>query len=342
VQEALERALEQALAASGRERRHVFARLRPRPEGHIDLESSSPELLAEALPLLRERAGGDLRPVVLPAPPLRGQVAWTAASVAEVRREPRHESEQVSQALQGEPLLPLLHEDGWVLVRMPDGYVGWVRDWHLHLVPEAKAAAFASQCEARIDVPWGPILAEPRPDAVPTGETVLGTRVVVHARRQGWAEIELPSGRRGFLPEPSLRPGTAPWPADVPSLLATLRRFLGVPYLWGGRSPKGFDCSGLVQFAFGLHGLVLPRDSDEQAACGTPVATPAAGDLLFFGATKITHVAVALGPHGFLHARGEVRQNSLDPASPLHDAGLLALHRQTRRVRWPMHRPELG
>jgi cell wall-associated NlpC family hydrolase len=105
-----------------------------------------------------------------------------------------------------------------------------------------------------------------------------------------------------------------------------------VPYVWGGKSPKGFDCSGLVQFVFGLHGVRLPRDSDQQYACGVRVRDPAPGDLLFFGREGVSHVGVALGGRDFLHARGEVRRNSLDPASPLHDAELAALLLGARRV----------
>jgi cell wall-associated NlpC family hydrolase len=133
-----------------------------------------------------------------------------------------------------------------------------------------------------------------------------------------------------------LRTGTGPWPSGAASVAATLRRFLGVPYLWGGRSPKGFDCSGLVQFAYGLHGLALPRDSDQQARCGVPAEGPEPGDLLFFGHERVTHVAFALSEGDYLHARGAVRCNSLRTESPLYDPDLAALWSDTRRVLPPV------
>ena len=111
-----------------------------------------------------------------------------------------------------------------------------------------------------------------------------------------------------------------------------LQSFLGVPYVWGGRSPKGFDCSGLVQFVYGLHGIALPRDSSMQFGTGTPVSgDPAPGDLLFF-ADPVAHVAVQFDAHTFIHARGWVRFNSLDPSHRLHDAALAQQYRGAKRV----------
>ena len=113
------------------------------------------------------------------------------------------------------------------------------------------------------------------------------------------------------------------------SLAATGLKFLGVPYLWGGTTPKGFDCSGLVQRIYRLHGILLPRDSDQQAKFGEPkhVGRPElleTGDLLFFGKseTQITHVAIYLSVNRFLHAHGQVRIGSLDSRHPLYDGKL--------------------
>jgi cell wall-associated NlpC family hydrolase len=120
-------------------------------------------------------------------------------------------------------------------------------------------------------------------------------------------------------------------------LTATGLRFLGIPYLWGGSTPKGFDCSGLVQRIYRLQGLILPRDSDMQAHFGQEKKVDsledlAPGDLLFFGraAQRITHVAMALPDRLFLHAHGQVRVNSVDPAHPLFEASLARDWRLTR------------
>ena len=102
---------------------------------------------------------------------------------------------------------------------------------------------------------------------------------------------------------------------------------MGIPYLWGGNSSKGFDCSGFVQTVFRLMNVDLPRDASQMAEKGTEVPLDDSlenlqiGDLLFFGKTmqRITHVALYLGNHLFIHAEGKVRINSLTPESKVYN-----------------------
>jgi cell wall-associated NlpC family hydrolase len=105
------------------------------------------------------------------------------------------------------------------------------------------------------------------------------------------------------------------------NIVQLVREFLGYPYFWGGRSPKGFDCSGLTQIVFSLYGISLPRDSWMQHRdalfCSDNPIEAQAGDLYFFAdnGTKITHVGFALGEGRIIHARGMVRENSLIPGN---------------------------
>ena len=313
------------------EPRHEFWRLRPLDGGALGLETTSAGLAAAAVAEL-ERVGVRVSAALLPSAAAAAGIAWVAASVAEVRREPRHTAEQITQVVQGEIVIPLLHEDGWLLGRLADGYVGWIRDWHVvFTVPDA-VTAYQQRTNARVAAACLRVRAAPRRDADAVTDTILGTTVCVHQTSRGWADVELPAGRRGWVPEAALREGTAPWPLTLDSLFAMLRGFLGVPYLWGGRSPKGFDCSGLVQFVYGLHGVALPRDSDEQAGAGAAADLPKPGDLVFFGRDRVTHVGIAIEDQAFLHARGHVRCNSLVEGTALHDAELRALWCGTRRV----------
>ncbi|HZM17222.1 MAG TPA: NlpC/P60 family protein [Candidatus Krumholzibacteria bacterium] len=327
-----EASIRAALAAEGLDPRGHFWRLRP-AAGGVQLEATEASFARRGQEALRQQfPGSRVEVVLLPAPELQAQRAWVKASVAEVRAEPKHEAAQTTQALQGEVLEPLLHEEGWLLARLPDGYLGWVRDWHLRWTDAAVPSAFAARTDARIASPLVRLRETPGPGAAPVAESPLGTAVVRRQERDDWVEIELPGGAVGWVRRQALRPGSGLWETAAPSLLDMLQGFLGVPYLWGGKSPKGFDCSGLVQFAFALHGVPLPRDSDQQFGCGVPVQQFTAGDLLFFGRERIGHVGVALDAHRFIHARGEVRRDSLAPDSPLHAPELAAILRGGRRL----------
>jgi cell wall-associated NlpC family hydrolase len=97
--------------------------------------------------------------------------------------------------------------------------------------------------------------------------------------------------------------------------------YLGLPYFWGGNSPKGFDCSGFTKTIYRMNGIELPRDANMQALAGQPVELDSTyshlqpGDLLFFGprTERITHVAMYLGNRRFIHSDGMVRINSFSP-----------------------------
>lgn len=103
------------------------------------------------------------------------------------------------------------------------------------------------------------------------------------------------------------------------SLVACAREFVGVPYLWGGMSPKGFDCSGLVRMVYLRYGLVLPRNASQMARLGREVKPEEMkpGDLLFFGVNgRVTHVGMYIGDGHFIHSSHLVRINAVAPDAP--------------------------
>jgi cell wall-associated NlpC family hydrolase len=123
--------------------------------------------------------------------------------------------------------------------------------------------------------------------------------------------------------------------------LNLFQRFVGVPYLWGGRTPFGFDCSGFAQAFLGFLGIHVPRDADKQFLAGCAVEGEVQpGDLYFFGESRdedllpeapgapprrITHVAISLGSDMVIHSSGRaggVAYNSFDPGSPFYQAWL--------------------
>jgi beta-lactamase class A len=229
----------------------------------------------------------------------------------QLRRGPGHAHELVSQARLGDPLV-LLEEEAeadWVLLRAPDGYVAWGK--RNNVTP---GDAFLP----------GWVVAAP----IATGAADDGAVVQLSAgsrlARRDDGRFAMPDGRTVALADADVRP--AGQVGSPEQLLALAMRFRGLPYLWGGTSGWGIDCSGLVQLCHHVLGVALPRDADQQQAALPPVADPAAllpGDPVFFPG----HVGLWLGGGEFVHAAakpGCVVVNSFDPASPRYDAELRA------------------
>ena len=252
------------------------------------------------------------------------ETAVIRVSVAPVLAARTMNAEQVSQALLGARASILELSARWARIRMEDGYEGWIS--RAYLGPDLPPAAeWVTMTDLWVNL-------RTRPDfRMPVRQTAfVGTRLPLRDRQPGWLGAMLPAGGVGWLEEHrgSVRAaGEQPSSPTPDLLLTTAQRFLGVPYLWGGCSPWGLDCSGFVQLVYRLHGTVLPRDADQQAAVGLPVGIEAEcdtavapGDAVFFCAAeareRITHVGLALGGGEFIHAAGgdRVRINPLSDA----------------------------
>lgn len=226
-------------------------------------------------------------------------------SVVPMFRRPDPLSEHVSQALLGQRVTLQSGSDTWRLIRTPDGYEGWVAAAALTpLLPEWQ------EPWGEIEDLWANLRAQPDYRLAPMTQAPIGTRLPVFAEQEGWLGLLLPDGRKAWTEASRVRrvAAAAHRPATGAALVRTARRFLGIPYLWGGKSPIGIDCSGLVQTVYGLHGIALLRDASQQATQGRRVETPRAGDLAFFHAPedkeRITHVAMMLDRRRFVHASG--------------------------------------
>lgn len=223
-------------------------------------------------------------------------------NVAELWAKPTRKSERVSQLLMGARVTVLESQDGFARVQGPDTYRGWIEERWLAADP----APFAR----RVTAPFAEVRTAPTADArllvrLPGGAAL---RTVGRANG-GWIRIALPGGQSGWAPAAAI--GPAPALADDPATVAVRAAAdcLGTPYLWGGSSPYGFDCSGLVQFCYARAGVTLRRDADIQRSDPrfAPVARPdlRPGDLVFFGAPeRITHVGMHVGDGAFVHAAG--------------------------------------
>ncbi len=254
-----------------------------------------------------------------------------ASSVADVRKTPAHAAELVTQMIYGDAVLPLKDNGEWYLCRLDDGYVGWIRSWHTHAMTADELESVRRKVTHRIASNHATVHSEPGPDALPVTDLVIGTDVAIgESPRRGWKSVTLPDGKSGFISSKSLEKIPRHRRVSRDRLSRDGLRFLGIPYIWGGTTPKGFDCSGLMQRIYRLSGALIPRDADLQSSYGRelPVGQADAlktGDLLFFGKTpeRITHVGMMLSDGMYLHVYGQVRVASLDPRHPLFDARLI-------------------
>ncbi len=187
------------------------------------------------------------------------------------------------QLLTGDAFLVIDRRDGWAFGRADrGGSCGWVAEGDVGpaLPPTHWVAALATH-----------LYPEPRVQARAGDGLSLGAKVRVTAQAGAWAETP-----GGFVPARHLR-RLGSWEADP---VPVAERFVGTPYLWGGNSRLGLDCSGLVQAAWLACGRDCPADSDQQAALGRVVDDARRGDLVFWPG----HVAIVTGPDRIVHANG--------------------------------------
>ena len=222
---------------------------------------------------------------------VEGRVLEVVAPIASLRREPRPDAPLDTEALKGERVTIYdTNEDGWSWGQLAaDGYVGWLPSETL--APSGPAPTHKVAALRTLVFP-GPSIKLPPLEALPLGAKLTVTRV------QECLAVT-PAG--AYLPAAHL----APLDAYETDFVAVAERFLGVPYLWGGKTALGLDCSGLVQVALTACGVACPRDSHmQEAALGEPVATATdfsdlqRGDLVFWKG----HVAMVRDRATLLHA----------------------------------------
>jgi gamma-D-glutamyl-L-lysine dipeptidyl-peptidase len=241
--------------------------------------------------------------------------AVVITNVAPMRAEPGTRAEQVSQALFGETVRVGDRRGDFGLCETPDGYAGWI--WLARLRAIGRGDRYpATGREAIVRRLFAPVTSEPSARADRIALLSVGSRIELAGNcAHGYRAIRLPDGALGWVPAPAIGSLSVTRARNWGTAAARAARlFLGVPYLWGGRSAFGVDCSGLTQLAYGLIGVQLPRDAYLQAAWSGAEAVVRsevrAGDLVFFGGSEdprgrgITHVGLALDGARMIHASG--------------------------------------
>jgi cell wall-associated NlpC family hydrolase len=224
--------------------------------------------------------------------------------VANMYSKPSEDADVVSQAIYGSNVGVVGRQEGWARIRTADDYTGWTPLGALQQgqvyaasgrVAEV-ASLFAHIYRERSVTAHAPLLTVP-----------FETRLEVVAEEQArWIEVRLPDGRAGWVQAGDIAFDARP--LSIPEMLEFSKRFLGLPYTWGGTSSFGYDCSGFAQMLVRRRGVPMPRDAQPQAdwSGAAPVERKdlKPGDLLYFGesAKKITHSGVYLGDGKFIDA----------------------------------------
>lgn len=256
--------------------------------------------------------------------PAHAQWALPHISVAHVRTEPRHGAEMSTQALMGTPLhVDSVTTTGWVAITMPDGYTGYIIGNSLTMLDdeefgdwrESERGMIVSSHEIRTYI-----------DSLsyePVSDLVAGDIVCLSGKKGRLrTEISLPDGRRAWVFNTDIIPLDSVTFTGVEPILDMARQQMGVPYLWGGLSTKGMDCSGLVKLAFLSAGYIVPRDASQQALAGVAVDMDSLqrGDLVFYGKPetgRINHVAIYDGDGTVIESAGLVRRNRVEDAGKI-------------------------
>ena len=229
-------------------------------------------------------------------------------SVSHLRKAPDYESPLETQELMGTVVEVVGKQGYWLQIRTPQPYTAWCTDMGVHRTDESGIEEWISSRRYIVTSPHSAIYSDRtnRSDVVcdlvegDIVRAVLGKpqpRVRHYGlpiRMDGWAKVQTPSGKTGWVRTADVR-DFYKWAAENTAqkcarkrgkaedkaakeretagkaVVETAMRFVGTPYLWGGMSPDGFDCSGLVRFAYFMNGFMLPRNADQMALCGRPV-----------------------------------------------------------------------
>ena len=318
-------------------------------------ESNLPEAIAALKQKLTEKNIDYLDSIqLLPSSKLNGLTqGLITISVANLRGQPAHSSELVTQATLGTPVKIFKEEDGWYLVQTPDKYLSWVDGGGIMPLSSEKYTEWKSTPKVIYTSTIGHAYTEPNRDSQVISDMVAGGVLKQIGEEKEFYHVAYPDGRKAYVLKAeamdydiwlsTLNPGQE-------SLVHTSKTLMGVPYLWGGTSTKGVDCSGFTKTIYFLNGIVLPRDASQQIHTGTEIDAVKdfdklePGDLLFFGkpATdttkeRVIHVGMWIGNNEFIHSAGRVHISSVDKEAPNFDAYNLNRYlRSNRYLKEPM------
>ncbi|UXP31746.1 C40 family peptidase [Reichenbachiella agarivorans] len=303
----------------------------------IQGETDQPQALSALLSVLNNESAKVVNQVVtLPDSSVGAyQYALVNNSVCNIRSAAKHSSELATQAILGTSLRLLKLTEEWYLVQTPDGYISWVDHGGVQLMTASEQLMWSKSPQIIYMHNYGNVYLDENESGV-LSDIVLGARLVKRSETKDHIAVQFPDMRVGYVRKSEIQDFTAWREAVQPSgdlVVDYAKDLLGSPYLWGGTSTKGMDCSGFTKTAYLMNGYVIPRDASQQVSAGVVVDPDLQfeglekGDLLFFGRAatdstkqRVTHVGIWMGEEQFIHASQMVRISSIDTASEHYDA----------------------
>ncbi|NWJ49680.1 MAG: C40 family peptidase [Bacteroidetes bacterium] len=281
---------------------------------------------------------------LLPSKELGDQTFGVAnLSVCNNRLDPDNDAEMVTQVTLGTPVKILKKEKGYYLVQSPDHYISWTDVDGITRMNENEYHKWISSNLIVFTKGYGHSFEKPSLVSMPISDLVAGNMLKLKGTDHRFYKALYPDGRIAYIPKRSctlFRKWISRPNPTANKIIETAKTLNGVPYLWGGTSIKGVDCSGFTKTCYFLNGIIIPRDASQQALVGEKIdiyendtvnitkclRNLKAGDLLFFAGgkyrhsnPKITHTAIYMGNGVFIQSAGMVRINNMVPNSKAYD-----------------------
>lgn len=254
-------------------------------------------------------------------------------SVGTIYKEAKHSSEIVTQTLMGSIVKVLSRSGDWHRIQTSDSYIGWMCG-SITLVSDGERREYGNQHKIMVSSLYAQSYQQASVDSLVVSDLVVGNVLVVKDEVENFYSVRYADGREAYVCKTDAKLLKNWHPVQTKDeVVSTAMKFLGIPYVWGGTSSKGLDCSGFTKLVFSLYDILLPRDASQQVLVGELVDEKAdfnnldLGDLVFFGeknadatsTERIVHVGIYLGNYRFVHASDYVRINSFNPEDKLYD-----------------------